>query len=211
MQTRTSLYHWLYRQEKAGYAEIRMGTDTMNSRLSTVEEQTVRRRMRSNQGFTLVELMGVITVMAALMGIILAATASINRRSAQAQCASQMEQIAKLLENYRAVKGYYPASNANYDNIHDVINRIKADPAFSQTEAGVDYSKLSRDPWGYYYKYACKHAGGNRDVIKVSGKYQYHLGSRGPNGKWGTGKRDEDKEKNFGEGDDITNLNGGMR
>ena len=70
------------------------------------------RRVRSaNSGFTLVELLVVIGIIAALIAMLLPTLAGARRAAMQVQCAAQIQQILGLVENHVAThRGYVPVA-----------------------------------------------------------------------------------------------------
>ncbi len=64
-------------------------------------------------GFSLVELLITVSIIAILVAIGIASYATINRQSRDTRRKSDLEQIRSALEMYRADNGYYPAANGS--------------------------------------------------------------------------------------------------
>lgn len=67
--------------------------------------------MRKN-GFSLMELLITVSIIAVLVAIGIASYATINKQSRDAKRKSDIEQIRSALEMYRADNGYYPSTGA---------------------------------------------------------------------------------------------------
>ena len=59
-------------------------------------------------GFTLVELLTVIAIIAILMGILVPAVSAVRNAARQSQCKQNVRQLAMALQNYFSVKGRFP-------------------------------------------------------------------------------------------------------
>lgn len=71
-------------------------------------------------GFTLIEILVAVTIIAVLTAIGLVSYGSANRNSRDAKRKSDIEQIRQALEMYRADNGFYPARNAgSWTNTQD--------------------------------------------------------------------------------------------
>ncbi len=62
------------------------------------------------RGFTFIEILVSVTIIAVLIAIGVASYASVNRRARDAKRKSDLEQIRSALEQYRADNGQYPAT-----------------------------------------------------------------------------------------------------
>jgi prepilin-type N-terminal cleavage/methylation domain-containing protein len=75
---------------------------------------TIRSDNRVNQGFTIVELLIVIVVVGILAAITIVAYNGITMRAQNISRMTELRQWGKLLVNYRALYGSYPAPSTGY-------------------------------------------------------------------------------------------------
>ena len=123
---------------------------------------TMRRTMRGRGGFTLVELMVVILLMAVLGGIVLGVTGYAARKGARARAFADIEHIKNALEQYRMDYGGYPALSGDmttdtpaWKDMREALTNYNAEIVFT-------------DPWGRSY------------IFESQGRYQFRLWSYGP-------------------------------
>lgn len=92
-------------------------------------------------GFTLVELLAVVTVVAILTGLILATTAYVKRKMFDLTTKTQMQAIIQGLELYKADWGYFPVTPFNWPRVsikyHDYIGDKPYSYRSSYTNTGT--------------------------------------------------------------------------
>lgn len=98
-------------------------------------------RKRFLPGFTLIEILVVISIIAVIITIAIVSYTTINKQSRDAKRKSDLEQIRSALEMYRSDNGYYPSVNttgfgtaANLGSVlvSTYIPAIPTDPKSSQ-------------------------------------------------------------------------------
>jgi len=119
----------------------------------------------SRAGFTLVELMAVIVVMAILGSIVLGIAGYAGRRAAESKAHAELQSIRNAMEEYRLHFGRYPdqifETSANWSNWLGTVNH----PLTNQLN---EMNWL--DPWGNAYQYEAR------------SRFSYELFSHGPSG-----------------------------
>ena len=89
-------------------------------------------------GFTLVELMTVIAIMALLSALVLGLAGNAQKTAARKRAASEVEQLSSFVTDYLAEYGRVPSSPAALSN--------------ALAEANLSLSNMV-DPWGMSYVY----------------------------------------------------------
>ncbi len=129
---------------------------------------------RRAAGFTLIELMAVITIIVILAGLVVGGMGFVNERQAKEKTKVQLALITKALEEYKLDFGTYPPTTnvtkgANtshilfkalyYDGLGDDTKKIylpQLDPTSGKqgwTTGAVTASTKITDPWGNDYRY----------------------------------------------------------
>ncbi len=92
---------------------------------------------KNQKGFTIVELLIVVVVIAILAAITIVAYNGITSRTRQSMMQSDLQQTAKLIENYKTTNGSYPGSLSQLNNGQGVTASNGSQYAYSTS--GNDY------------------------------------------------------------------------
>lgn len=100
-----------------------------------------------NKGFTFVELLVVVTIIAVLSSVAIVSFQSTNRNSRDAKRKADLEQVRAALELYRAENGVYPDDvsfgSTITDGTNTYLNPVPLDPKDGQTGYGYTYNQLT--------------------------------------------------------------------
>ncbi len=125
-----------------------------------------------NRGFTLVELMVVVIIMAMLAAIVLGISGYASRKSAESRARADLENIRTALEEYRMDEGRYPGTISSGNNPLNFTpmsdGRGEPDPRFASLTNYVADIRFE-DPWSRPYRY------------QLQSRFTYRVLSTGPN------------------------------
>lgn len=131
----------------------------------------------SSSGFSLIELMIVVTIIAILAGLTLAAMSGVNQRAARDRAKGEIAAIVNAIESYKMQMGIYPTNMGTaviYTNISGYLASAKFD---------TNTSGQILDPYGKEYAY--------RNPGTVN-KASFDVLSYGADGSTGAGKTNDD-------------------
>jgi general secretion pathway protein G len=174
-----------------------------------------------NKGFTLVELLIVVAIIAVLASLVVVAVGRAPVEARIAVAKTQMNKIAAALELYSGDVGFYPPGDAANDTgIINVVEALSGKPRWEGGGGGPNLiwefkekelvqskfdtsRKVLVDPWGkpWHYTRATNDAGVRKP--KVHNQSSYDLYSNGPDGIDNEGENDKRAGK-----DDINNWTG---
>ena len=80
-----------------------------------IERRNVRTSVRTRRGFTLVELLVVVTIIGILMGMLLPAINAARESARKSSCANNMKQIGLAILNFEAARGKLPTGGEGTD------------------------------------------------------------------------------------------------
>ena len=103
-------------------------------------------------GFTLIELMVVVTIIAILAGLALSSMGYVNRKGAESRARSEVAALSAAIEAFKLDRGSYPPTVASlYTNLcpPSGTNRVYFEPP-----VGMATNNQFLDPWGTAYGYS---------------------------------------------------------
>jgi general secretion pathway protein G len=131
---------------------------------------------RSHNGFTLLEIMIVVTIISLLMGLAIYKTVGNIEYARRTKVASDLQAIGTQLKLYESMNGFYPASE---QGLQALVTQPDTDPKPARWYQL--YSSLPKDPWQNDYIYRCP---------GVKNPNGYDLFSAGPDRKADTADDD---------------------
>jgi general secretion pathway protein G len=120
------------------------------------------RLYKKQKGFTLVELMVVIIILAVLTGIAIPSYLALRNRAREQATRTEMQNIATALEIYNADIGYYPAGTA--DLSPDYMTNVPTNDAW-----GADYDYVVGESDSTY---TLTSSGGDADIVMDTGQFE---------------------------------------
>jgi type II secretory pathway pseudopilin PulG len=104
-----------------------------------------RGKCRSNDAFTLIELVVVATVVVILTGLVLSTVGYVQKKGARTRAETEIAAMAAACENYKADNGVYPTESSTTEHLDSTAS---FDPANYQSASLYLYQKLSGDATG---------------------------------------------------------------
>ncbi len=120
-------------------------------------------KVRSNQGFTLLEIIVVVAIIAILAAYIAPKVAGRVDDARISKAKSDIRVLESSLELYKLDNFVYPSGDQGLDAL---VNRPSGDNARNWREGGY-IKKLTKDPWGNEYRYVYPGSNGEFDVYSL--------------------------------------------
>lgn len=139
----------------------------------------ISRKRQDRAGFTLVELLVVMSIIGILVGLIVGIAGYASKKSAMSEAQADISRLYQIMDEYRSVYGSYPVNNGaagssitiNIDALDGAIIRAITN-APGEIEA-VDMPFI--DPWGNPYQYTAL----RNTTAAGSPSYQIEIYSKG--------------------------------
>ena len=120
-------------------------------------------KTRSNRGFTLLEIIVVVAIIAILAAYIAPKVAGRVDDARISKAKSDIRVLESSLELYKLDNFTYPSSEQGLDAL---VNKPSGDTAKNWREGGY-IKKLTKDPWGNEYRYQFPGSNGEFDVYSL--------------------------------------------
>ena len=118
------------------------------------------------KAFTLIELLIVISIIAILASLVLAAAGSVQKKGARSRTESEISAVAAALESYKADNGDYPSNSSANSSLNLVTNLMPSGGGkiYFEFKAKSTNSQGWIDPFGNPYCYIYTNGSPNNGV-----------------------------------------------
>ena len=120
-------------------------------------------KVRSNQGFTLLEIIVVVAIIAILAAYIAPKVAGRVDDARISKAKSDIRVLESSLELYKLDNFVYPSGDQGLDAL---VNRPSGENARNWRDGGY-IKKLTKDPWGNEYRYVYPGSNGEFDIFSL--------------------------------------------
>ena len=121
---------------------------------------TPLKRQQAAHGFTLLELMVVLAILALLGGLVGPKVLDYLGKAKSRTAIVQIAELEKTLDNFKLDVGRYPTTEEGLDAL---VKR----PASANLRSGPYIKEVPKDPWNNPYKYANPGAGGGVEILSL--------------------------------------------
>ena len=121
---------------------------------------TPLKRQQAAHGFTLLELMVVLAILALLGGLVGPKVLDYLGKAKSRTAIVQIAELEKTLDNFKLDVGRYPTTEEGLDAL---VKR----PASANLWSGHYVKEVPKDPWNNPYKYANPGAGGGVEILSL--------------------------------------------
>jgi len=128
-------------------------------------------RVRSNMGFTLIEVLVVVVILAILASIVVPKIIGHTDDAMIAKAKADVQGIATALNLYKLDNFTYPSTD---QGLEALVSKPGGSPEAANWRSGGYLQRLSKDPWHHDYQYVAPGQHGDFDV--------YSLGKDGQTG-----------------------------
>ena len=121
------------------------------------------KKLRTNQGFTLLEIIVVVAIIAILAAYIAPKVAGRVDDARISKAKSDIRVLESSLELYKLDNFVYPSSGQGLDAL---VNKPSGEGTKNWRDGGY-IKKLNKDPWGNEYRYAYPGSNGEYDIYSL--------------------------------------------
>jgi len=122
-------------------------------------------RMNSSRGFTLIEVMIVVVILAILAGIIVPRIMGRPEEARRTKAAVDIKGIEQALNLYKLDNGSYPTTE---QGLEALVKKPETKPVPNKWKEGGYLAKIPTDPWGRPYQYLSPGEHGDFDIFSYA-------------------------------------------
>ena len=131
--------------------------------MAQTDSLTDMKKLRTNQGFTLLEIIVVVAIIAILAAYIAPKVAGRVDDARISKAKSDIRVLESSLELYKLDNFVYPSSGQGLDSL---VNKPSGEGTKNWRDGGY-IKKLNKDPWGNEYQYVYPGSNGEFDVFSL--------------------------------------------
>lgn len=143
-------------------------------KITSTEYNVKKDKLRNELGFTLVEMLLVLVILAALAAVVVPKFAGRSQQAKETAAKSQVSNMEIAIDSYEVDMGEFPRSG---NNLAELINQPSGNNVNAWQGPYMKKGAIPQDPWGqdYIYVFPGKNNVGSYDLYSI-----------GPDGKSGT-------------------------
>jgi general secretion pathway protein G len=123
---------------------------TILAALIREDSQIEMRIKRKQQGFTLLEIMIVVSIIVVLLGLAISKMGNPTGFAKQTAVRADVQSIGTQLQLYESMNGFYPSTE---QGLQALVTQAQNDPR--PTRWYQFFKQVPKDPWGSDYVYRC--------------------------------------------------------
>ena len=120
------------------------------------------RTKRKNQGFTLLEIMLVVSIIVILLGLAISKLGNPTGFAKQTAVQADVQSIGTQLQLYESMNGFFPTTE---QGLQALVTQPSNDPR--PTRWFQYFKQVPKDPWGSDYIYRCPGQKGRYDLFSA--------------------------------------------
>ena len=130
----------------------------------TMGDAPSRPARHGSRGFTLIEIMVVVAILAILAGIIIPRIMSRPEEAKKTRAQVDIKSLEGTLNLYKLDNGFYPTTD---QGLEALVKKPEMAPLPRKWKEGGYLSRVPNDPWGRPYQYLSPGAHGNFDLYSL--------------------------------------------
>ncbi len=120
--------------------------------------------MKKQKGFTLLEIMVVMVILAALAAVVVPNVLGNKEKADQKKVVVDISSLEQALDMYKLDNAHYPSTD---QGLSALVQKPQGDPVPRNYRQDGYIKRLPKDPWGFEYQYANPGTHGKVDIFSL--------------------------------------------